>query len=200
MMIQGLTSTPPSTGGSQGRALTMFPAAGVSRANRAVKCSDKAVSAQIAAVVMRNSLRSISVAICSSSAFGHQSRRLADAVADFRIGAAAADIGHLTVDIGIAGMGIVLQQCDRRHDLTGLAIAALRHLLFDPGHANGMVLVRGDAFDGGDVPSPQSAPPQRAGPQGQPIDLHRRGTPQPPPPPQFPPSLPNPLPLPPTTL
>src|SRR5258706_15987198 len=175
MTIQGLTSTPPSTGGSHGRALTMFPAAGVSAANRSVTCSDKAIPPPIAAVVMRNSLRSISVAICSSSAFGHQSCRFADAIADFRIGAAAADIGHLTVDIGIGRMGIALEQRRRRHDLTGLAIAALRHLLFDPGHDNGMVLVSGDAFDGGDVPSRQSARRKRAGPHGLAVDMHGAG-------------------------
>src|SRR6266700_277640 len=176
MMIQGLTSTPPSTGGSQGRALTIFPAGPVSAANASGTYSDNAIPPATTAVATRNSLRSISVAICSSSAFGHQSCRLADSIADFRIGAAATDIGHLPVDIGIAGMGIALEERGRRHDLAGLAIAALRHLLFDPGHDNGMVLVRGDAFDGGDVPSRQSARRKRAGPHGLAIDVHRAST------------------------
>src|SRR3979409_681342 len=145
-MIQGLTSTPPSAGGSHGRALTIFPATAVSAPNTSGAYSDKAIPPPTTAVATRNSLRSISVAMCSSSAFGHQGCGLADAVADFRIGAAAADIGHLTVDIGIARMGIALEQRRCRHDLTGLAIAALRHLLFNPGDDNRMVLLANNPF------------------------------------------------------
>src|SRR5258706_2266765 len=175
MTIQGLTSTPPSAGGSHGRALTRFPAGPVSAAIASGTYIDKAIPPATAAVVTRNSLRSIPVAICSSSAFGHQGCGLADSIADFRIGAAAADIGHLTVDIGIARMGIALQKRRRRHDLTRLAIAALRYLLFDPGNDHGMVLVRGDAFDGGDFPPRQSTRRKRAGPHRLAVDMHRAG-------------------------
>src|ERR1700728_180112 len=55
-------------------------------------------------------------------------------LADSRIGAAAAYVaGHCSVDVRVAGSGVVLEQCRRGHDLSGLTIAALRHVEFDPG-------------------------------------------------------------------
>ena len=57
-----------------------------------------------------------------------------DGAADAHIGAAAADIAcHGRVDVGSVGLGRSLQERGRRHDLAGLAIAALRHVLGDPG-------------------------------------------------------------------
>src|ERR1700730_16904308 len=58
---------------------------------------------------------------------------LLDGGADARIGPTAADIaGHGTVDVGISGMRVAGQQCGGRHDLTGLAIAALHDLRLEP--------------------------------------------------------------------
>ena len=50
------------------------------------------------------------------------------------IGRAAADVAaHGVVDVGVGRLRVLLEQRRRRHDLAGLAIAALRHLQLDPG-------------------------------------------------------------------
>src|SRR5439155_15579662 len=41
--------------------------------------------------------------------------------ADARVGSAAADIGHRRVDVLVAGVAILCEQGDRRHDLSRLA-------------------------------------------------------------------------------
>src|SRR5688572_28317158 len=52
---------------------------------------------------------------------------------DAQVGAAAAYVaGHRGVDLRVARPGISGQQRRRRHDLAGLAIAALRHVDFLP--------------------------------------------------------------------
>src|ERR1700740_134926 len=53
--------------------------------------------------------------------------------AQARISAATANIGDIGVDIRVRRIGEVLQERDRRHDLAGLAVTALRHVLGDPG-------------------------------------------------------------------
>ena len=52
------------------------------------------------------------------------------------VGAAAADIGEIGVDVGIGRIGIALEVGRRRHDLAGLAIAALHDLQIKPGLLN----------------------------------------------------------------
>src|SRR5262249_16818077 len=61
-------------------------------------------------------------------------RGAVDRLADADIGAAAADVScHRRVDVGVVRMRRVRKQCRRRHDLTGLAIAALNDFLIQPG-------------------------------------------------------------------
>src|SRR2546425_12733271 len=60
--------------------------------------------------------------------------RSLDGLADAWIGSAAADVpGHRLVDVGVRGRGDLRQQRCRRHDLTGLAVAALPDLEVEPG-------------------------------------------------------------------
>ena len=47
--------------------------------------------------------------------------------------AAAADIGDVGVDVGVGRIGLLLEQRRHRHDHAGLAIAALRHVVLNPG-------------------------------------------------------------------
>src|SRR5579863_6974274 len=82
----------------------------------------------------------------------HLSRGAMDGAADTHIGAAAADIArHRRVNVGIVGIGRAVQKRGGRHDLAGLAIAALRHVFRDPGllHLVQLAVLR-KAFDGGD--------------------------------------------------
>src|SRR5439155_3066473 len=48
------------------------------------------------------------------------------------VGAAAADVGHRVVDVGVARVGLLLQQRGGRHQHARLAEAALRHVKLDP--------------------------------------------------------------------
>src|SRR6185437_12581684 len=61
-------------------------------------------------------------------------RRALDRADDARIGAAATEIGtHMLDDLGAAGVRIALQEIGGAHDLAGLAVAALRYALGEPG-------------------------------------------------------------------
>src|SRR3954471_8326520 len=67
-------------------------------------------------------------------------------------GAAAADVGHRGVDVRIGGIGLRVQQRRARHDHPRLAVAALRHVVREPGflHLVQVAALR-QAFDGGDL-------------------------------------------------
>src|SRR6202007_1484731 len=82
----------------------------------------------------------------------HRTRGRMDGGADPWIRGAAADVAaHGFVNVGCAGLLILRQQRCRRHDLAGLAIAALRNLQADPGRLHRLRGFAVDAFDGGDV-------------------------------------------------
>src|SRR5438132_14233352 len=71
---------------------------------------------------------------------------------DAAIGAAAADVAiHVGVDLIAGRLGILFEQGRRLHDLAGLAIAALRDLLGDPGLLQRVARVRRQTFDGCDL-------------------------------------------------
>src|SRR5215204_4770888 len=64
------------------------------------------------------------------------------------VGGAAAEIAaHRRVDVRIGRFAILGQEADRRHDLPGLAIAALRHVELDPGVLNRLRDFAADALD-----------------------------------------------------
>ena len=74
-----------------------------------------------------------------------------DCFADARIGTAAAQVaGHRLVDLGVARVGVGVQQGDGLHDLARLAVAALGDLFFDPGRLYGVERFRrADPLDRG---------------------------------------------------
>ena len=75
-----------------------------------------------------------------------------DGPSNARVGTAAADVaGHRFIDVLVGRLGILVQQDGGAHDLSGLAVAALRDVDFDPGALHGMGIVARKAFDGGDV-------------------------------------------------
>src|SRR2546427_13127882 len=64
-------------------------------------------------------------------------RRAMDGGADPLVGAAAADVRHGGVDVGVAGAAVLGEQRRGGHDLTRLAVAALGDVLGDPGSLHG---------------------------------------------------------------
>src|SRR6185369_11799237 len=79
-------------------------------------------------------------------------RRGVDGLAHFLERAATADVGHRRVDVRVGGLGFRLQQRGGRHDHAGLAVAALRHVVLDPGFLHlGQRAAGGEAFDGRDL-------------------------------------------------
>src|SRR5512147_2789186 len=74
--------------------------------------------------------RRVSVLVMAS----RLSRGAANGAADAHIGAAAANVSrHRRIDVGLVGIGRAVQKRGGRHDLAGLAIAALRHVFRNPG-------------------------------------------------------------------
>src|SRR5262245_48659487 len=105
--------------------------------------------AAVSAVVMNERRERLMVMMLSSRSRAHQRSRAMHRAAQPLIGAATADIGEIGVDIGIGRIGVALEISRRRHDLAGLAVAALRHLLGEPGLLHRMPAVGGKTFDGG---------------------------------------------------
>src|SRR5262252_545117 len=68
-----------------------------------------------------------------SSLLGGQFGRQVHGSANPLIRAAATDVGHRRIDVGIARIGLLLEQRRRGHELTRLAVAALRHVDLGPG-------------------------------------------------------------------
>ena len=72
-----------------------------------------------------------------------------DGVAYEEVSGATAEIaGHGFVDIGVGGVRFLSKQGGCGHDLSGLAVAALRNLFSDPGILDRMWTVCCKAFDG----------------------------------------------------
>src|SRR5256886_11221560 len=74
-------------------------------------------------------------------------RGAVDGGADPLVRAAAADVRHRGVDLGIARIGGLREQRGGRHDLARLAVAALRHILRDPGLLDRVGAVGRQSFD-----------------------------------------------------
>src|SRR5260370_20319244 len=65
-----------------------------------------------------------------------------DGLTDSLVRAAAADVAaHGIVDIGVGGVGLFRKQRYRGHDLSRLAVAALRNVFFHPGLLYGMAAI-----------------------------------------------------------
>jgi hypothetical protein len=63
---------------------------------------------------------------------------------DALIGAAATDVRNGRIDVRITRLRIGSQQCRRGHDLTRLAVTALRHIVLQPGSLHRMADAIGD--------------------------------------------------------
>src|SRR5579872_1628683 len=81
--------------------------------------------------------------------------------------------GHAIDDLLLGRMRIFREQSRGLHDLAGLAIAALRHLVLDPGLLHRMGVGRIEPFDGGDQLAFDRADADRTGAHRLAIDMNR---------------------------
>src|SRR5882724_788050 len=116
---QALTSGDPSAART-----TVGPPKGMSRP------SDSPAPAT--AAVPMTKVRRLSVT-CLFMAAPSRVRSGVDCLADLLEGSASANIGDGVVDVLVSRLRLFLQKCCHRHDHAALAIAALRHVVGDPG-------------------------------------------------------------------
>src|SRR5262245_59052241 len=95
-----------------------------------------------AAVPITNERRLI-CALCDMAPLHSRVGRGVDRSAHLLEGATATDIGDRAIDVGVRGLWLVLEQRRHRHDHSCLAIAALWHVVLDPGPLH---LVQSAAF------------------------------------------------------
>src|SRR4051794_19625649 len=99
-----------------------------------------------------------------------------DRLAHLLIGATAADIRDRAVDIGVARVRVFLQQGGDGHDHAALAIAALRHVVVDPGLLHLVQFaVAGQPLDRRDLLGAERAYRHRAGARRGAVDMHGAG-------------------------
>src|SRR5215475_1283991 len=99
---------------------------------------------------------------------------------DALIGAAPADIrAHVLDDLRAGWLRVLSKEVGRAHDLAGLAIAALRHSLGEPGFLHRMRGVGRQALDGGDRPAGHLRELRLAREGALAVDVHHAGAAQP---------------------
>src|SRR6266849_4279931 len=79
-------------------------------------------------------------------------RGAVDRLANPLVSAAPADVGHRLINLSVAGAPVLGQEHRGGHDLPGLAVTALRHVLRDPCALHRVIAVLRQALDGGDLP------------------------------------------------
>src|SRR5262249_37074733 len=92
---------------------------------------------------------------------------------------ASAQVGHVLIDVRVGGLRHTLEQRRCRHDLSGLAIAALGHIYVEPGSldllTDRMVL---HGLNRGDRPRSHARYGNRARPLHTAVDVHAARTAQ----------------------
>src|SRR6266436_794802 len=166
------------------QALTSVPAAVAASADPMNGSLNPSASPPPAAAELTMNLRrerlvvlplSVFFMVVSSGFLRHVSGHV-HARADALVGAAAADVGHRRVDIGVARLRVFPDQSGGCHDLPRLAVAALRYVERRPGPLHGMGAVRGKPFDGDDpVARLEVADQYRAGAPHLAVDVHGAG-------------------------
>src|SRR5262245_942162 len=100
-------------------------------------------------------------------------RRGVDGFAHLLEGAAPADVRDRRVDVGVGGLGFVLEERRGRHDHAGLTVAALRDLVIDPRLLHLVQdAVDSEALDRGDLLAHRSSDRHHARAHGPAVDVH----------------------------
>src|SRR5437879_12882618 len=102
-------------------------------------------------------------------------RRAVDGGADPLVSAAAADVRHGGFDVGVAGAAVLGEQRRGGHDLPRLAVAALGHVLGDPGSLHGVAPAWRQPFDRGHALHGSRRDGQHAGSHGRAVEMHGAG-------------------------
>ena len=93
------------------------------------------------------------------------------------IGTAAADVaGHGRINVFICRFGLAVEQGCSRHDLTRLAITALRDLCINPGLLYRVALVIRKSLNGGDLLGAGCCDGQGAGANGVAVEMNGTGS------------------------
>src|SRR6266851_461264 len=96
--------------------------------------------------------------------------------ADSLVRSAAADVpAHRLVNLRIAGVRLLRQQRSRAHNLSRLAIPALRHIFLDPRFLHRMAAVVRQAFDGRNLLAGDAAHRSDAGALRVSVNMHGAG-------------------------
>src|SRR5690606_18029604 len=96
---------------------------------------------------------------------------------DALVGTAATDVAdHRRIDFSVGRLRRHLEQGQRRHDLSGLAVTALHDIVFDPGALQRMRAVAAETLDRADLLADQGRCRDHAGTHRRAIDMHRAGT------------------------
>src|SRR5947208_17123517 len=101
-------------------------------------------------------------------------RRAVNRTADALISAAPRDVArHGGINVGIGRVRFFRQQCGRGHQLSGLAVAALWHLLRNPGRLQRVIRRWRQALDRPHLFAPDARDRGDAGTNGLPVELER---------------------------
>src|SRR6266566_245064 len=101
-------------------------------------------------------------------------RRAVNRTADALIGAAPTDVArHGGINVGIGRVRFFRQQCGRGHQLSGLAVAALWHLLRNPGRLQRVIRRWRQAFDRRHLFAPDARHRRDAGTNGLTVEVDR---------------------------
>lgn len=99
-----------------------------------------------------------------------------NAFSDAQVGAAATNVaGHGIVYVLIGGVGVIAQQYGRRHDLTGVAVAALWHVYFLPGLLERVIVIAREPLNGYHLLAFCTAQGSNAGAHGFAVEVHHAG-------------------------
>ena len=101
--------------------------------------------------------------------------RAMDGGAYAMVSAAAADVRHRRVDLFIRGLRVFAQQRRSCHQHARLAVAALRHIDFQPGALQRMSRIRGQTLDRRDLRAHRGLERQQAGARRRAVEVHRAG-------------------------
>src|SRR5215475_11259664 len=158
------------------------PAASLRASGRLkLKTSPPPAAALAARKLRRDRLASEAIRsrIMSASLLVRQRGEL-DRLADANISSAAANVAaHGVVDIGIGRMRVACEKRRGRHDLSGLAVAALDHFMVEPGLLDLRACrCRADPLDGGHLRLADAVNRSDAGTGGDAVDMHSAGAAQ----------------------